>query len=88
MGTVDLYAGDFSDCEDCDLIIITAGRGRKPGESRLDMTRENLVIMKSVITSIKEYYTRGVIMIISLIIILLVKHIYIHYRLKTNTFQV
>lgn len=65
MGTADLYAGDYSDCKDCDLIIITAGRGRKPGETRLDMTRENLIIMKSVITSIKEYYTRGVIMIIS-----------------------
>lgn len=65
MGTADLYAGDYSDCKDCDVIIITAGRGRKPGETRLDMTRENLIIMKSVITSIKENYTRGVIMIIS-----------------------
>ena len=65
MGTADLYAGDYSDCKDCDLIIITAGRGRRHGESRLDMTRENLAIMKSVITSIKEHYTRGAIMIIS-----------------------
>lgn len=65
MGTADLYAGDYSDCSDCDLIIITAGRGRKPGESRLDLTNENVKIMKSVIDSIKQYYTRGVILIIS-----------------------
>lgn len=65
MGTADLYAGDYSDCADCDLIIITAGRGRKPGESRLDLTNENVRIMKSVIESIKKYYTRGVILIIS-----------------------
>ena len=65
MGTVDLYAGDYSDCEDCDLIIITAGRGRLPGESRLDLTNENVRIMRSVIDSIKEYYTRGVILVIS-----------------------
>lgn len=65
MGTVDLYAGDYCDCEDCDLIIITAGRGRKSGESRLDLTNENVRIMESVIKSIKEYYTRGVILIIS-----------------------
>lgn len=65
MGTADLYVGDYTDCRDCDLIIITAGRGRKAGESRLDMTRENLGTMKSVIMSIKKYYTRGVIMIIS-----------------------
>lgn len=65
MGTVDLYAGDYSDCADCDLIIITAGRGRKLGESRLDLTNENVKIMKSVIDAIKQYYTRGVILIIS-----------------------
>ncbi len=65
MGTADLYAGDYSDCVDCDLIIVTAGRGRKLGESRLDLTNENVKIMRSVIDSIKDYYTRGVILIIS-----------------------
>lgn len=38
IGTADLYAGDYNNCADCDLIIITAGCGRKPGESRLDLT--------------------------------------------------
>lgn len=65
IGTADLYAGDYPDCADCDLIIITAGRGRKPGETRLDLTNENVKIMKSVVESIQKYYTRGVIMIIS-----------------------
>lgn len=65
MGTADLYAGEYEDCADCDLIIITAGRGRKPGESRLDLTNENVKIMRAVIDDIKKYYTRGVILIIS-----------------------
>ncbi len=65
MGIADLYAGDYSDCADCDLIIITAGRGRKPGESRLDLTNDNVSIMRSVIDEIQQYYTRGVILIIS-----------------------
>ena len=65
MGTADLYAGDYPDCADCDMIIITAGRGRKPGESRLDLTNDNVGIMRSVIDSIRRYYTRGVILIIS-----------------------
>ncbi len=65
MGTADLYAGDYSDCANCDLIIITAGRGRKPGESRLDLTNDNVRIMGSVIESIQKYYTRGVILVIS-----------------------
>lgn len=65
MGTADLYAGDYSDCRDCDLIIITAGRNRRQGESRMDLASENVETMRSVIDSIKEYYTRGVILIIS-----------------------
>ncbi len=65
MGTADLYAGEYSDCADCDLIIITAGRGRLPGESRIDLTNENVKILRSVIDSIKKYYTRGVILVIS-----------------------
>lgn len=65
MGTADLYAGDYSDCADCDLIVITAGRNRRNGETRLDMTCENVKILKSVIKSIQKYYTRGVILVIS-----------------------
>ncbi len=65
MGTADLYAGDYPDCADCDLIIITAGRGRRAGESRLDLTNENVKIMRNVINSIQKYYTRGVLLIIS-----------------------
>lgn len=65
MGTADLYAGDYSDCADCDLIIITAGRNRREGESRLDMTHENIAICKTVVDSIKQYYTRGVVLVIT-----------------------
>ncbi len=65
MGTTDLYAGDYSDCADCDLIIITAGRSRKPGETRLDLINDNVRIMRSVVDSIQQYYTRGVILVIS-----------------------
>lgn len=65
MGTADLYAGDYSGCSDCDLIIVTAGRNRKPSESRLDMTSDNASIIKNVIDSIRPYYTRGCVLIIS-----------------------
>ncbi len=65
MGTADLYAGDYPDCADCDLIIITAGRNRRKGESRLDLVNDNIRIMHSVAESIQKYYTRGVVLIIS-----------------------
>lgn len=65
MGTADLFSGDYPDCADSDLIIITAGRNRKSGETRLDLASENAHIVKNVIDSIKKYYTRGCILIIS-----------------------
>ena len=65
MGTSDLHVGDYSDCADSDLIIITAGRNGKPGETRLDMASENTRIMKSVVDSIKEYYISGCILIVT-----------------------
>lgn len=65
MGTAIIYAGDYSDCADCDLIIITAGRNRRPDETRLNMTNDNLKILRTVVDSLSHFYTRGAIMIIS-----------------------
>lgn len=65
MGNSSVYVGDYRDCTDCDLVIITAGRNRKPGETRLNLTNDNVEILRGVINSIKPYYTRGVIMMVS-----------------------
>lgn len=65
MGTSSVRAGNYSDCRNCDLIIITAGRARRPGETRLDMIADNIGIMKDVVDNIKPYYTHSVIMVVS-----------------------
>lgn len=65
MGRSSVREGKYCDCADCDLIVITAGRNRKPGESRLDMVNDNIKIMDNVIFELKRFYTRGVILIVS-----------------------
>lgn len=65
IGQMNIYDGDYSDCADCDAIIITAGVNRKPGESRIDLARKNLIIAKEVTANIMKYYTRGVILVVS-----------------------
>ena len=65
MGISTVHAGQYADCKDCDLIIITAGRNRKPGETRLDLITGNSQIIKDVVGQLKRYYTKGVIMIVS-----------------------
>lgn len=65
MGISMVHSGDYDDCSDCDLIIIAAGRNRKPGETRLNLLNDNSKIIKTVIDSIKQHYTHSAIMIVS-----------------------
>lgn len=39
-GGVKVWAGDYSDCKDADIIIITAGASQKPGETRIDLLKK------------------------------------------------
>ncbi len=65
VGQMNVYAGDYSDCADCDAIIITAGANRKPGETRIDLAKKNVAIAKEVTDNIMKYYTRGVILVVA-----------------------
>ncbi len=56
---------DYSLLRDCDLIIITAGVPRKPGESRLDLNRKNAEIMKGVIEGIIKHNSKAMLFVIS-----------------------
>lgn len=50
-----IYAGDYSDAVGSDIVIITAGVARKPGQSRLDLAQINVNILKSIISSVVKY---------------------------------
>lgn len=47
-----IYAAQYSDCADADLVVITAGAPQKPGETRLDLVGKNLAINKSIVTQL------------------------------------
>lgn len=65
MGSAIIYDGDYSDCADSDLIIITAGRNRRPNETRFDLAQDNIQIVNNVISQLQKYYTKGVILIVT-----------------------
>ena len=65
LGHMNIYAGDYSDCKDCDLIIITAGIPRKPGETRLDLAKKNVTLAHTITDSIMQNYTTGNILVVS-----------------------
>lgn len=60
-----IYAGDYSDISDAAVIIVTAGAGQKPGETRLDLVKKNVGIFKSVIPSISQYNKDGILLIVA-----------------------
>lgn len=44
----DVYAGSYADAKDSDIVVITSGMARKPGQSRLDLAQANVDIVKSI----------------------------------------
>ncbi|AUF83565.1 L-lactate dehydrogenase [Mesoplasma syrphidae] len=60
-----IKAGDYSDCGDADVIVITAGRPQKEGETRLEMVAGNAVIMKSIAEEVKKSGFKGITVIAS-----------------------
>ncbi len=61
----EVYAGDYSDLADCSLIIITAGTGQKPNETRLDLVHRNVEIMKDIVSNIIKFNTEAILLIVS-----------------------
>ncbi len=45
---VSLVAGDYPDAKDSDIVIITSGIARKPGQTRIELAQTNVNILKSI----------------------------------------
>ncbi|GIP11045.1 L-lactate dehydrogenase [Paenibacillus macerans] len=62
-GGVKLWAGDYSDCADADIIVIAAGASQRPGETRIDLLKRNAGIFDSIIQNIVKYNNHGIILV-------------------------
>lgn len=58
-----IYAGDYSDCKDADIVCITAGAPQKPGETRLDLVGKNSKIMTGIVEEIMKSGFDGIILV-------------------------
>ena len=58
-----IYAGEYSDCEDADIVVICAGVAQKPGESRLDLLQRNTAVFKSIIDPVTESGFNGIFLV-------------------------
>ena len=60
-----IKAGDYSDCKDAGLVVITAGVSQKPGESRIDLLNRNAKIIQLVTRNIMDSGFDGIILVAS-----------------------
>ena len=62
---VKIYAGNYEDISDASIIIITAGAGQKPGETRLDLVKKNVGIFKSIVPEIVKYNQNAILLVVA-----------------------
>jgi L-lactate dehydrogenase len=60
-----LYAGSYADAANSNIVVITSGVARKPGQSRLDLSQTNVDILKSIIPEITKVAPNATYVIVS-----------------------
>ena len=60
-----IHVGDYDDITDAAVIIVTAGAGQKPGETRLDLVKKNVAIFKSIMAEIAKRDCQGILLIVA-----------------------
>lgn len=61
-----IRAGDYQDCADADIVVITASAPMKPDEDdRLDMLSASKNIIKAIVPSVMKYGFRGIMLVVS-----------------------
>lgn len=63
--TTRISVGDYNDCKDADIVVISIGMPRKPGQTRLEMLDDSIVMLKDVIDNLKPVDFKGIIISIT-----------------------
>ncbi|MBP3039591.1 L-lactate dehydrogenase [Bacillaceae bacterium Marseille-Q3522] len=58
-----IWFGDYKDCENADIVVISAGANQKPGETRLDLVEKNTKIFKQIVHQIMDSGFDGIIIV-------------------------
>lgn len=62
---ISVIAGDYADAKDSDIVIITSGVGRKPGQTRIELAQTNVNILKSITPQIVAVAPKALYVIVS-----------------------
>jgi len=62
---VEVISGDYSDIKDSNLVVITAGKKQKAGQTRLDVVNDNVDLFKTIIPEIQKHAPSAIYLIVS-----------------------
>ncbi|MBO5938565.1 MAG: L-lactate dehydrogenase [Clostridia bacterium] len=62
---MEIYAGDYPDLSDASIVILAAGGGQKPGQTRLDLVRSNTRIFQSIVEKIVSYNRECILLVVT-----------------------
>jgi L-lactate dehydrogenase len=58
-----IWVGDYADCANAAVVVVTAGTAQRPGETRLDLVKRNASIFRQIIPQITAHNQNGILLI-------------------------
>jgi L-lactate dehydrogenase len=62
---VNVRAGRYADCAGAQIVVITAGMPQKPGETRLDLVKKNVMIFQDMVPQIAAAAPNAILLVVS-----------------------
>jgi len=57
--------GTYKDAKDCDVVVITAGAAQRPGETRMELLKKNVNILKGMVEQIMASGFSGIFLVVT-----------------------
>lgn len=60
---INIRGGNYDDCKDAKIVLISAGANQKPGETRMDLINKNSKIFNNIVTNVTESGFNGIFLV-------------------------
>lgn len=60
---LEIRAGDYPDLKDCRVVLLCAGVGQRPGETRLQLLQRNASVFREIVPTVIQYAPKAVLLV-------------------------
>jgi L-lactate dehydrogenase len=64
-GPIHITSGDYKDIQGSELVVITAGKKQKAGQTRMDVAKDNVAVFREIIPEITKYAPEAIFLVVS-----------------------